>query len=100
MKAIAFSVLFIGLTFQAQALRSASLGAANKDKQKAQELFLAGSTAIAQGRYDQGRIPLLTLIYTYTDSPLVDQAKLLVFYSAAKQDASHHESSAKLLREL
>lgn len=100
MKAVAFSVLFVVFTVQALAWRSESLGAATKSKPKDQELFLAGANAIAKGKYDQGRILLNTMIYTYTDSPLVEPAKLIVFYSFAKHGGAKNETSEKLLREI
>jgi hypothetical protein len=44
-----------------------------------QELFLAGALAISKEEYPQARLLLHTLISTYTDSPLVGEARALVF---------------------
>ncbi|HEU4389953.1 MAG TPA: hypothetical protein VFV34_19280 [Blastocatellia bacterium] len=65
-----------------------------------QKLFLAGAKAISERRFDEGRILLRTMIYTYSESPLRGQAELLVFYSFAQEGGPRNENATKLLVEI
>ncbi len=65
-----------------------------------EKIFLLAANSIAEGKYDQARILLKTLIYTYPDSPLVGQAKLLIFYSDASAGDHKNEEARSILREI
>ena len=65
-----------------------------------QRLFLAGALAISEGHFDQGRILLNTLINTYSETPLTSQARMLIFYSYAREDGPKNEKAAILLKQI
>lgn len=65
-----------------------------------QLLFLEGAKAVSVGKYDEARILLNTMRWTYPDSPLFEEAKLLVFYSYARQGGPRNEERARLLQEI
>jgi hypothetical protein len=66
-----------------------------------QELFLAGASAIGEGKYPEGRVLLRTLIYTYPDdSNLTEEAKVLVFYSYAREGGQKNEEGQVLLQRI
>lgn len=65
-----------------------------------QRILLAAANSIASGKYDEARVFLRTLIYTYPDSPLVQQAKLLIFYSDAHEESQRTEEARKILRQI
>src|SRR5690349_14653639 len=65
-----------------------------------QTLFLAAANAIADGKQVQAKILLKTLIYTYPDSPLVGQAKFLVFYSDAHEVDQRTEEPRGILKQI
>ena len=73
--------------------------ARDKDRRD-QRILLAATTSIASGKYDEARILLSTLIYTYSDSPLIPQAKLLIFYSDAHDEKRRNEEARELLRQV
>jgi outer membrane protein assembly factor BamD (BamD/ComL family) len=100
MKATLLSILFLILTLSVLALQKNSAASANIDGKRDQELFLAGANAVSKGQFDKGRILLMTMIYTYPDSPLVEQAKLVVFYSHAREGGMKNEKATKLLHDM
>ena len=51
-------------------------------------------------KYDEARILLSTLIYTYSDSPLIPQAKLLIFDSDGHDEKRRNEEARELLRQI
>ena len=63
-----------------------------------QLLFLEGAKALSKGRYDEARDLLNTMRWTYSDSPLIEETKLLIFYSNARQGGPKYEESARLLQ--
>jgi outer membrane protein assembly factor BamD (BamD/ComL family) len=63
-------------------------------------LFLEGAKAVSMGRYDEAIILLNTMRWTYSDSPLIEEAKLLVFYSYARKGGPKNEERARLLQEI
>ncbi len=63
-------------------------------------LFLEGAKAISKGQYDEARILLNTMRWTYSDSPLIEETKLLLFYANARQGGSKNVESARLLQEI
>ena len=65
-----------------------------------QLLFLEGAKALSMGRYDEARILLNTMRWTYSDSPLIDEAKVLVFYSYARKGGPKNEEKTRLLQEI
>ena len=65
-----------------------------------QMLFLEAAKAIANGKYPEGRILLNTMVWTYGDSALIDQAKLLMFYSRAREGGPRNEERVRLLHEI
>ncbi len=100
MKAIILSLLLLILTLSVLALHKNSTASTNIDGKRDQQLFLAGANAVSEGQFDKGRILLMTMIYTYPDSPLVEQAKLVVFYSHAREGGTKNEKATKLLHDL
>jgi outer membrane protein assembly factor BamD (BamD/ComL family) len=99
MKATILSVLFLILTLSGFALHKNSAASTNIDGKRDQELFLAGAKAVSEGQFDKGRVLLNTVLLTYPESPLVEQAKLLVFYSYARQGGTTNDKAAKLLKD-
>lgn len=75
------------------------LFAKGKDRRD-EKIFLLGVNSIAAGKYDQSRILLNTLIYTYPDSPLVGQAKILIFYSDASDENHKSEPARSILHDI
>jgi outer membrane protein assembly factor BamD (BamD/ComL family) len=73
--------------------------ARDKDRRD-QRILVAATTSIASGKYDEARILLRTLIYTYSDSPLIPQAKLLIFYSDAREENQRTEEARRILRQI
>ena len=65
-----------------------------------QKLFLGGANAVADRKYAEATILLKMLIYTYPDSPLVGQARLLVFYSDARDESRRNEEARKILQQV
>jgi hypothetical protein len=63
-----------------------------------QELFVAGAKALSEDKFDAGRMVLRTLINTYPDSPFVEQAKLLVFFSMAREGGPKNQKATELLK--
>jgi outer membrane protein assembly factor BamD (BamD/ComL family) len=100
MNATILSLLFLILTLSVLAFHKNSAASANIDSKREQELFLAGANAVSEGQFDKGRILLMTMIYTYPDSPLVEQAKLVIFYSHAREGGTKNEKAAKLLHDM
>src|SRR5215471_3060079 len=72
---------------------------APRKEHRDRELFLAGAKAVAGGQYVQARILLNTLVNTYPDSRFAGEAKLLVFYSYAREGGARNEGALKILRE-
>ncbi len=99
MKLNHFSVLMLVFIISAICL-SGKPHATNVETKRDETLFLSGANAIAKGEYDQGRIFLNTLINTYPDSPLVEQAKILIFFSYAREGGRRNEKSQLLLQEI
>ena len=91
-------VVFIWLTFFASMTGEWSF-ARDKDRRD-QRILLAAANSIASGKYAEGRVYLKTLIYTYPDSPLVQQAKLLIFYSDAREENQRTEEARKILTQI
>src|SRR5689334_20046078 len=48
-----------------------SAAGVNLEGERDQKLFLEGAKAISEGQFDKGRILLMSMIYTYPDSPLL-----------------------------
>jgi outer membrane protein assembly factor BamD (BamD/ComL family) len=90
--------VFILLAFFASMIGDRSF-ARTKDRRD-QRILLAAANSIASGKYDEARVLLRTLIYTYPDSPLVQQAKLLIFYSDAREESQRTEDARKILRQV
>lgn len=65
-----------------------------------QRLFLAASNSIAEGKYAEAKVLLKTLIYTYPDSPLVEQARILVFFSDAREKGQRTEDARRILQQI
>ena len=99
MKIVAFLVLLFVSFFTIPTGDGKPSVATNTEKRE-QELFLLGAKDIANKRFDQGRILLNTLINTYPESPLKEQAKLLVFYSYASEGGTINEKDAALLQQI
>ena len=55
---------------------------------------------IAAGEYAEAKILLKTLIYTYPDSPLVGQARILLFYSDAHEKNERTEEAGRILQQV
>jgi outer membrane protein assembly factor BamD (BamD/ComL family) len=100
MKAITFCSFILVLGLSILVSHRNSSGKADRDTKRAEGLFLDGAKAISEKRYDQGRILLNTMILTYSDSPLREPAKLLVFYSHAQQGGEKNEKAVQLLKEI
>jgi len=100
MKATALLTLILALSLSSLALRSDLTAMPATEAKRDQELFLAGAKAFSERRFDEGRILLNTMINTYTESPLREQAQLLVFYSYAKQRGPKNEKAAMLLKDM
>ncbi|HXG68644.1 MAG TPA: hypothetical protein VNO70_26345 [Blastocatellia bacterium] len=100
MKVVALCMLFFTLTLPTPARRNEPAVTGNQEQERGQELFFDGAKAIAKGRYEEGRIVLKTLVNAYPDSPFVGQARMLIFYSFAREGGPKNERSAKLLREI
>lgn len=60
------------------------------------ELFETGVNAIRKSRYDEGRILLNTMINTYSDSPMVQVAKLAIADSFYLEGGSKNLAQAEL----
>jgi outer membrane protein assembly factor BamD (BamD/ComL family) len=73
---------------------------AHEKERRDQKILLTATTSIASGKYDEARILLFTLIYTYSDSPLIPQAKLLIFYSDACDEKRRTEEARELLHKV
>ena len=71
----------------------------SKDRRD-QKLFLEAANSIASARYTEAKIILRTLIYTYPDSALTGQAKLLLFYSDAREASKRTEEAQRILRQI
>jgi len=99
MKATVLLTLILALSLSCVALRS-DLTAKPATPKRDQELFLAGAKAFSEHRFDEGRILLNTMINTYTESLLREQAQLLVFYSYAKQGGPKNVKAAMLLKDI
>jgi len=93
-------VIMLAVSLSVLVLQDRSVGETTAEKKRDQELFLQGAKAISEGKYDQGRILLNTMIYTYTESTLVNSAKLLVFYSYAREGGPKNEKATRLLKEI
>ena len=65
-----------------------------------QELFFAGANAVADGQYVRARILLNTLISTYPESRLAGQARMLVFYSYARESRPADNQAPRILQEV
>jgi outer membrane protein assembly factor BamD (BamD/ComL family) len=89
---------FLLIAFFCSTSRDTSL--ARKKDRRDQKLFLEAANSIASARYTEARIILNTLIYTYPDSPLIEQAKLLVFYSDAREENKRTEEAHRILRQI
>ena len=100
MKATALLTLILALSLSSLALRSDLTAMPATETKRDQELFLAGAKAFSERRFDEGRILLNTMINTYSESPLREQAQLLVFYSYAKQGGPKDEKAAMLLKDM
>ena len=79
------SMSIVGTTGLAQTGEGAALDEASKEAREGRdrELFLESAVDIAEGRHIRARILLKTLIGVYPESPLVQKAKLLLFFSTA-----------------
>jgi outer membrane protein assembly factor BamD (BamD/ComL family) len=91
-------VLLLGLSIPAS--HRGSSAKTDRDTKRAEGLFVDGAKAISEKRFDKARILLNTMILTYPDSPLTEQAKLLVFYAHARQGGKKNEKAAELLKEI
>ena len=100
MKATASLTLILALSLSSLALRSELTAKPATEAKRDQVLFLAGAKAFSERRFDEGRILLNTMINTYAESPLREQAQLLVFYSYAKQGGPKNERAAMLLKDI
>ena|ERR1051326_8471452 len=97
MKVTPLFTLILVLSLSIPGFHSATSTQTNREIKRAEELFLSGARAISEKHFDQGRILLNTMINTYTESPLREQAKLLVFYSFAQEGGPTNEKAAMLL---
>jgi outer membrane protein assembly factor BamD (BamD/ComL family) len=70
---------------------------AKAKERRDEKIFVLAANSIAEGKYDQARILLKTLIYTYPDSPLVGQAKILIFYSDASGGGDPRREEARTI---
>jgi hypothetical protein len=65
------------------------------------ELFLRGANVIGEGHYAGGRLALQILINTYPDeSRLVEQAKILIFYSLAREAGEKDKEAQGTLEQI
>ena len=92
--------LILALVLSASVFNISSAEVSSGKIKTEQELFLAGADAISKGKYEESRILLKTFILTYTESPLKDQARILLFYSYAREGGPNNEKAAKLLEEI
>src|SRR5689334_10047197 len=99
MNFVAFWVLLVISLFALPTGEGKSSAPTNTEKRE-QELFLLGTKHIANKRFDEGRILLNTLINTYPESLLKEQAKLLVFYSYATEGGTRNEKASTLLQQI
>ena len=99
-KARAFIGLLILFTFFASNSTVRDESFARTEDRRDQKLFLAAANLIADGKYSDAKIVLKTLIYTYPESPLVEQARVLVFYSDARQENQRNEEARRILKEV
>ena len=100
MKATAVFILILVLSLSVLAFQTKSSANTDRDTKRAEQLFLAGTRAISDKGFVEGRILLNTMINTYTESPLREQAKMLVFYSYAKEGGPKNEKAATLLKDI
>ena len=89
---------FILLVILASTIGDSSFARAKESRD--QKILLAAANSIASEKYVEARVFLRTLIYTYPDSPLVPQAKLLIFYSDAREESQRTEEARKILRQI
>ncbi len=95
------SLLLLGVLLgSSEARQPKKLPAKRVTLERDQLLFLEGAKALSMGRYDEAIILLNTMRWTYSDSPLIEEAKVLIFYSSARQGGPKNEESARLLREI
>ena len=100
MKTTILCMLFFALSLFAITSHNRSTANATIDEKRPQELFLEGARALSANQFARSRILLNTLIYTYPESPFAEQAKILVFYSFAREGGPKNEKAAKLLQEI
>jgi outer membrane protein assembly factor BamD (BamD/ComL family) len=96
MKKIGLCSLFLlgALLLSSEARQPKKLPAKRVALERDQLLFLEGAKALSKGRYDEARVLLNTMRWTYSDSPLIEETKLLIFYSYARQGGAKYEESA------
>jgi outer membrane protein assembly factor BamD (BamD/ComL family) len=100
MKTTILCMLFFALSLFAITSHNQSTANATINEKRPQELFLEGARALSANQFDRSRILLNTLIYTYPESPFAEQAKMLVFYSFAREGGPKNEKAVKLLQEI
>lgn len=92
-----FLILFVSLVFAAcggKAKNKVTLEEAKAGRDR--ELFQTGVNAIRKNRFDEGRILLNTMINTYSDSSLVQVAKLAIADSFYLEGGSKNLAQAEV----
>ena len=73
---------------------------AGAENRRDEKIFMSAANSIAAGKYVEAKVLLRTLIYTYPDSPLAEQFRLLVFYSIARDPTPKNDEARRILQQV
>ena len=78
---------------------AAEASATTRKRAVDEELFLAAAKDLAEAKFRQARQLLATLVNSYPESPLVGQARFLLFFSYARERPSH-QGAGEILKQI